>query len=50
MGNVRDVNTEFDAIKKAFDDEVAGLTNVVHPSNWHALENALSVPLNANHG
>lgn len=37
-------NAEFEAVVKAFDAEVAGLSNVTHPSNWHSLDNALTVP------
>src|SRR5262249_15927043 len=35
---------EFDGVLKTFAAELLDLSNVEQPSNWHALENALSVP------
>jgi hypothetical protein len=39
-----EVNADYGAVVKAFEAEVAALSNTVHPSNWHALDNALGVP------
>ncbi len=50
IGKFRDLTTQgeaaFKVVKKAFDDDVLDLSqkSVVLPANWHALENALSVP------
>src|SRR5262249_13549518 len=38
------VNADFEAVVGAFDKDVERLSNTVHPSNWHALDSALSVP------
>src|SRR5262249_30976524 len=37
-------NADFEAVVGAFDKDVERLSNTVHPSNWHALDSALSVP------
>ncbi len=48
LGNIdkltKSVNADFDEVVKAFDAEVGSFANTVHPSNWHALDNALRVP------
>jgi hypothetical protein len=43
-GHTRAATAAFAAVVKAFETSAAGLTNEPHPSNWRALDNALSVP------
>jgi hypothetical protein len=43
-GHTRTATEAFDSLVKAFEAAAAGLTNEPHPSNWRALNNALSVP------
>jgi len=39
-----EADREFISVAKAFEAELRDLTNVAHPSNWHSLDNALTVP------
>jgi hypothetical protein len=39
-----EADREFEALVKAFDVQAAALTNEVQTANWHALDNALTVP------
>lgn len=39
-----EADREFTSVAKAFEAELRDFTNTVHPSNWYALNNALTVP------
>jgi hypothetical protein len=39
-----ETETAFAGVVKIFESEIRELSNVVHPSNWHALDGALAVP------